>query len=267
LPTFPWLTALGVVGLVALLALQQPQSIPDPGQSISDTLPDNYWILKRESFAQVVLAFLLMNVLIVAVPRSGWANFGSVPEWKWFLSAVGLFLFNVSVHEIGHVCMALLLSHRVHALCIGPFTFTKGPDGYGVQFQPKRLLVFGGYISSVPIHCRHLRLRQVAIVAGGPVASVLGGLCLVAVRLSLPPSEQGYLLFFSWGAVLAFYLFVVSIFPVGYSDGSMLLHLILKTSPGELLLEHLRLAQDPVHPNLASAEPELREASASPQDG
>lgn len=84
------------------------------------------------------------------------------------------------------------------------------------------------------------------------------------MRLSLPRSDQGYLLFFSWGGVLAFYFFVVSILHMGYSDGNMLLHLILKTSPGELLLEHLRLAHNQVRPNPASAEPELEEAGASP---
>lgn len=167
LPVFPWFTALGVVGLVAILSLRQGKTLPALVPSVSGAVPDNYWILKSESFAQVVFAFLLMNVVIVAVPRSGWASFGSVREWPWFLSAVVLFLFNVTVHEIGHASVALLLSHRVHAICIGPCTFSKGSDGYGVQLQPKRLLAFGGYMGSVPIHCRHLRLRQIAIVAAG----------------------------------------------------------------------------------------------------
>lgn len=266
LPSFPWLTAVGIVGLVAILSLQQPETAPDPVRSVSGAAPDNYWILKRESFAQAVLAFLLMNALIVAVPRSGWANFGTVAERKWELSAFVLLLFNVTIHEMGHAFIAMLLSHRVNVVCIGPCIFSKGSDGYRVQFQLKRLLAFGGYMGSVPVHSDRLRIRQIAILAAGPVASLLGGACLVAARFSTIASEKGYMLFFSWGAVLALFCFIVSIMPVGYSDGNMLAHLILKTPPGELLLEHLRLAQNQTQTSSTVPNAELQQAAAGAQE-
>jgi len=184
---------------------------------------------------------------------------------EWFLSSVVLFLLNVAVHEMGHASTALLLAHRVNAICIGPCTFSKGSDGYSVHFQPKKLLSFGGYIGSVPIHCNRLRLRQIAIVAAGPIASLVAAACFIAARFSVLATEKGYTLFFSWGAVLALFCFLVSIIPVGYSDGNMLLHLILKTSPGELLLNHLRIAQ--LEASSTLGEPKFGEASAGTQGG
>jgi Zn-dependent protease len=207
-----------------------------------------------------------MNVLIVAVPRSRWADFGGVPEWRWFLSWVVLFLFNVVVHEMGHVTMALLLSHRVNVVNIGPCTFAKGPDEYSMKFEPKKLLAFGGYMGSVPIHCKNLRLRQVAIIAAGPIASLLGGACLVAARFSATASEKGYVPFFSWGAIVALFCFVVSLTPIGYSDGNMLVHLILKTRAGDLLLDHLRLSQNQMQPSTVTAH-ELRDTPARISEG
>jgi len=207
-----------------------------------------------------------MNALIVGVPRTGWANFGGVPEWKWFLSSVVLFVVNVVVHEMGHVTMALLLSHRVKVVNIGPWTFSKEADKYSMKFEPKKLLAFGGYVGSVPIHCNHLRMRQIAIIAAGPVASLLGGAFLVAARFSRVGSETGYVLFFSWGAIVALFCFVVSIMPIGYSDGNMLVHLILKTRAGDLLLDHLRLAQNQEQPSTVTDQG-LREATAGISEG
>lgn len=199
MPTFPWLTVLGVAGLIAILSLEPPLPAPVLGDTVPGKIADDlddYWILKRESFAQVVLAFLLMNVLIVGVPRSGWANFGSVPEWKWLLSSVLLFLFNVGAHEMGHVGTAALLARCINIVNIGPGTFSKESDEHSVKCELKKLLAFGGYMGSVPIHCRQLRVRQIAIIAAGPIASLLGGACLVAARFSRMVSETGYVLFF-----------------------------------------------------------------------
>jgi hypothetical protein len=47
LPTFPWLTALGVVGLIAILSLERPISAPQPVQNASGALRDDY--CSRES--------------------------------------------------------------------------------------------------------------------------------------------------------------------------------------------------------------------------
>jgi hypothetical protein len=243
LPSFPWLTAVGVAGLVAVLSLKEAEPANAQVASASGELPDNYWILKRESFAQVAVGFLVMIALIVFVPHSGWADFGPVPEWKWFLSSVVLFLFNVLIHEMGHLATAVLLAHRITVVNIGPWTFSRGSDRDKVQFDPKKLLSFGGYMGSVPVHCDQLRLRQIAVIVAGPIASLLGGAFLVATRFSTMAMEKGYALFFSWGAVVSLFCFISSIMPVGYSDGNMLMHLIFRTRAGELLLDHLRIAQ------------------------
>ena len=79
-------------------------------------------------------------------------------------------------------------------------------------------------------------------------------------------SETGYVLFFSWGAIVALFCFVVSIMPIGYSDGNMLVHLILKTRAGDLLLDHLRLAQNQEQPSTVTDQ-DLREATAGISDG
>ena len=256
LPGFPWLTVVGAIGSAVMLVVPPPLgAVANSGQLGPARGTKDYWTSKRDSFAQAAIYFLSMIALIVAMSRNGWiarhlvSHYSLIPDsliprWEWSLCALALLFANTTVHELGHATTAWALSHRVNVICIGPFTFSKGPYGYRFQFQWKRLVDSGGYMGSVPHHSRHLRLKQVAIVAAGPAASLLSGLLMLALLFSLPGTQwQSYSPIIAWSSVLGFYSAFVSLLPVGYSDGSMLFHLVVKSHPGELLLDHLVLAQ------------------------
>jgi tetratricopeptide (TPR) repeat protein len=268
LPGFPWLTMAGAVGLYVLLAkLPRLQAPPTPKPTT------DYWTRKRKSWLQQVLSYIGFFVAMGCLGRLGkYAQHLGMPNWD--SGGMGLLyilvfgLFTTAIHEMGHAVMAWALYHRVRVINIGPFTFSNVGHGYQFHFQWKRLLQSGGHVASVPSGGTHLRLRYIIMIAAGPAASLLNGLLMLAVFVSLPGTRwQSYWWIPALISVMGIFDGLFNLVPVGYSDGSMLFHLILWTRHGKALLNQIQALQiqeeaDACHKRADfEKEVELREAA------
>jgi tetratricopeptide (TPR) repeat protein len=247
LPGVPWFSLIGVAGIfVMLVSPLRPDAEPHQ-QQMSHT--EDYWTAARNSIGQKIVFLLSGALLIAALDGSIWlAQRVGLPEyslgWRWWLYLVPLALANTAVHEFGHAFMAWAFHHRVQVISIGPFTFSRSTHGRSFQIQWKRLLESSGYMGSVPTSSHHLRLQQISVVAAGPISSLLTGFFMLALFLGLPGTVwQGYWEIVALSGVIAFDYALTSMVPVGYSDGSMIFHLIMRTRPGQFLLDNSLVAQ------------------------
>jgi tetratricopeptide (TPR) repeat protein len=99
-------------------------------------------------------------------------------------------------------------------------------------------------MGAIPVSDRNLRANEIAVLAAGPATNALTCLVLLAVFFSLPGTAwQDWWWVAAFNAVIAGILAVGNLIPLGYCDGSMLLHLILWTPAGRLLLDRKRVMQ------------------------
>ncbi len=246
---FPLLTAAGAVGLYALFAKQRPpdpqsQSMPPPPVKATTGL----WISGRDSRAQpfitgitLISGFQGLALLTLYAQRNGMPAWN--PGWTWW---VYFFLFlsvQTALHELGHAAVAWTVFFRVRVVAIGPLTFWN--DGYGYQFRLewKRLLDSNGYMGAVPVSEDDLVVKQIAVVAGGPLLSLLAGALFLLAFLAVPGTgwEAAWWIL-AFNAVLGLCYAVMSLLPFGYSDGAMLYHLLRDTPAGRLLIDHIKLS-------------------------
>ena len=154
--------------------------------------------------------------------------------WLQLVFGAG-FIVVTTVHELGHTLAAWALGLRFVALNIGPLTVVKDKWGHRhVRFEWSRLTGTAGYAAAVPVSEDHIRSNALLTVFAGPFASLNAGLLCWLVYLNLPGlGWEAY-----WGvpgilAVLFVADFVANLIPIGYSDGSMLLHLLFWTRHGQ----------------------------------
>ena len=203
----------------------------------------DFWIAGRHSGWQgLVLGILGIAALIVLGAVGGYAEYLHMTGWNlgWIFLPVFL-LIDVTVHEFGHVAVAWALNHRLRAVNIGPFTFRDFGRGRQFHFDWRRLFHAAGFVSSVPAPGPHLRVKFIAILAGGPAAAFLNGLVMACVFLALPDTRLQALWWFpGFLSVIAFFDVMMNLVPLGYSDGSMMFHLTLLTSRGHALLSRIQ---------------------------
>ena len=194
---------------------------------------DQFWDQKRKSpfrwIASIVHLALIYGGFVLLLRSRHFRGVGGI-----YLFSAGL-LVVTTVHELGHAAVAWALGFKFHALNIGPLTIVK--DHYGhrhVRFDWNRLLGHGGYAAAVPVSEEHIRSNAIMMVFAGPFASLNAGLVCWLIYLRLPGTGwEAY-----WGipgvlAILFVADFVANLIPIGYCDGTMLLHLLLWTRHGQ----------------------------------
>ncbi|HEV3201919.1 MAG TPA: site-2 protease family protein [Bryobacteraceae bacterium] len=242
---FPWLTIAGAVGLYVLNAT--PAS-PVPTVVPAQTRPTtDFWGSKRNSKAQPVVMTIFWSVAFgLQVWFAIYAHRAGMPDWhpglRWWLWFSVFLLINTALHESGHAIVAWAAGFRLHVISIGPFTFWKEHSGFQFRFDLGCLIHSGGYMGAVPGSDRNLRLNQIAVIAAGPTTNALTCLVCLTVFFSLPGSAwQNWWWIAAFNAIIAGVGAVANLVPLGYCDGTMLLHLILGTPAGRLLLDRQRV--------------------------
>jgi tetratricopeptide (TPR) repeat protein len=274
LPGYPWLTLAGAAGLFLIAKLPRLEAPPAPKQT------RDYWTRKQKSWLQQVFAYVGFFVAMINMGSlSRYARTQGMPPWRPHgLRLLYVFVFsfyNIAMHEMGHALMAWALYSRVRSISVGPFTFANTGHGYQFHFNWRRLINGGGHVASVPTGGSHLRLKLIAVVAAGPAASLVNGVVMLVVFSCLAGTGwQAYWWIPALTGVLSIFDCFINLLPVGYSDGSMLFHLILWTRHGQALLNQLQAAQtnedaDVCHKRADfEREVELREAAlARAQEG
>jgi len=102
------------------------------------------------------------------------------------------------------------------------------------KFDWKKLLLAGGYMGSVPTSAKSLRMNQILVTFAGPFLSLNAGLLLFLLFLRLPgTSLEQYWKPIGMVALLFVVDFIRNLIPIGYTDGTILLHLLLWTKKGQ----------------------------------
>jgi tetratricopeptide (TPR) repeat protein len=242
----PWLTIAGAIGLWEFSTKSSRRAPADAAPAKPTT---DFWNSKRKSKAQqVVLTILWMAAFVIQAPFEMYAKRTGMPVWRsgwtWWLGFLGFIFVQTALHEWGHTIVAWAVGFKVQVISIGPFAFWRGQSGFQFRFDLGRLFESGGYTGAIPVSDRNLRINQIAVVAAGPAVNALTCLALLAVFYSLPGTAwQSWWWVVSFNAVIAGVMAVGNLIPLGYCDGTMLLHLILWTPAGRLLLDRQRLLQ------------------------
>jgi tetratricopeptide (TPR) repeat protein/Zn-dependent protease len=194
---------------------------------------DQFWDQKRKSpyrwIASVVHLALIYGGFVLLLRSHHFRGAGGV-----YLVSIGLIVVT-TIHELGHASVAWALGFKFHAINIGPLTIVR--DQYGnrhVHFDWDRLLGHGGYAAATPVSEEHIRSSTVLMVFAGPFASLNAGLLCWLIYLKLPGTAwAGFLRIPGVLAILFVADFVANLIPIGYCDGTMLLHLLLWTKHGQ----------------------------------
>jgi len=230
LPGFPWLTLIGTVGLIAVV------SLPRDLQTVEE---DTSRLRRRDSFLDwivgVITGILMvfgMGFLFRYAHSLGLPNI-PVRGAFWIMLTAGELLV-VTVHEFGHAFAAWAVHFRFKVINVGPLTVWRDATGHHhTKFDWKRLCCGGGYMGAVPASERGLRFNQILVLFAGPFISLNAGLILFLLLLNLPGTlGEQYWVSVGMMAVLFAVDFLRNLIPIGYTDGTLLLHLILWTRKG-----------------------------------
>jgi hypothetical protein len=242
LPCFPWLTPVGALGLCCILGL--PLGLESREERQGRKAGD-FWAAKseRDFFPQLVLTTVSVQAALFApvwldplAKRWGLADWSPGIVFPLYLMAGQL--LQVIVHESGHTLMAWAFDYEFKEICVGPVIFLNDGNGREIQFQWTRMIFAGGHVGVIPRSDRNLRWKLIAFVAAGPAASLLMGLATLAAFVAAPQMQwRDHWWIFGLMTTLGLYGGIISLVPLGYSDGSMLFHLVLGTPEGGQLLD------------------------------
>jgi tetratricopeptide (TPR) repeat protein len=230
LPIFPWFTAAGVVGLCVLLF--NPPQTHDAGHDFTRlrARPSPWtWLVSLVTTSLWIAACgrLTLYARSLGLPA---ANLGGS---FWPILLIGGFTV-ICVHECGHALAAWAVGFRFRSICVGPLVTWRDPHGQRhFRFDWKRFPLGGGYMGSVPTSERSVRLNQILVVFAGPFLSLNAGLLLFLVFLQAPGSAwEDHWRIAGYTSLLFLADFLGNLIPAGYSDGTILLHLLLWTPKG-----------------------------------
>jgi len=100
----------------------------------------------------------------------------------------------VIIHECGHLLGGQLVGNRFRMILVGPFALIR--LSRGLKWQRNQVLVNGGMAATFPVAADGVRGKMLAMVAGGPLASLISGLLGVLLYLDfgaqLPPAARWF---------------------------------------------------------------------------
>jgi tetratricopeptide (TPR) repeat protein len=244
---FPWLTIAGGIGLYVLTATAS-QADPSASQLSSKPATD-YWARKAKSKVQpVVHTIFWIGAFGLLAWFTNYARKAGMPVlqggWGWWLWFFGFMLVNAGLHECGHTIVAWAAGFKVQIVSIGPLTFWREHARFRFRIDWGRLFENGGYMGAVPATDRNLRSYEIAVTAAGPMTNLITCIVCLDIFFSLPGTAwQNWWWIAAFNAVITGIQAVTNLIPLGYCDGTMLLHLILKTRSGRMLLDLKRVQQ------------------------
>jgi tetratricopeptide (TPR) repeat protein len=201
---------------------------------------EDFWDRKRKSSFRFVTVLVYLCLLYAGVFPL--VLYGSREKPFNFLALLLVFdaglIVVTTVHELGHTLAAWFIGFRFIAFNVGPVTITKDQFGQRhYRFEWSRLTGLGcGYAAAVPVSEEGIRSKAAMMIFAGPFMSLNAGLLCWLIYLNL--SSLGLEAYWGIPGILAILFvadFFVNLIPIGYSDGTMLLHLLLWTKHGRSL--------------------------------
>lgn len=150
---------------------------------------------------------------------------------------------SILLHEAGHLTAALMLDFEVLGGSLGPLRAIRLHGAWSLQFSGS---LFSGSVIAIPRRKDATwRTRMLAVVAAGPIATVLTGLGSACLLISFGDSGLRITRFLSALVELNFFLFVLGLFPNAPAsrakNDARLFYSLLRNTPEaqQILLYHL----------------------------
>ena len=162
-----------------------------------------------------------------------WANVAGLPHSRWLggVVAYSAALFTaIFWHEAGHVTAGWLAEMKLRQFVVGPFEWALRAGAWRFKFNAMGL--WGrGLAGMVPIHLKNLPGRNIFMLMGGPIGSLVVGSAAALATISAKgyPWQAGWE-YFSALATMGLGQFLVNLLPLkpensGYSDGAQIYQL------------------------------------------
>jgi len=154
-----------------------------------------------------------------------------LPFWPTLLQIVAIEILAVALHECGHALCGIALGYKLRSFQAGPFQLLRFEGRWKFTFNPLALLAVGGATGVVPTTLDEPRGRELAMIAAGPLASLVTGTVGLWVALHAPDSRWENLGFLigMFGS-LSLLIAVMNLMPLragsGYSDGARIAQLL-----------------------------------------
>jgi hypothetical protein len=230
--------AIGVAGLIAFARRYETTDSTVPSKQIRKAPGDGTSTLLNR--AAPFLGFMLSLEAIFLVDR--WAKvkgiLGRRGGWHETFSIFLIILIITTLHELGHTAVGMALGMKLRAFVAGPFQWRVRSGKWSFQFKPAEILSGGGATGVVPTTADFPRSRYLAMVAAGPLITLLTGsvALMVAFRAEAtsPVQAGGRLaLFGAWSLGLC--IFNLLPFKTGgtYSDGANIYQLLSRGPWGD----------------------------------
>lgn len=159
--------------------------------------------------------------------------------WHYYVQILIADLAVVLIHEMGHALTGKALGMRLRAFGIGPFQWRVREGRWRFELRPADLFAMGGSTGVVPTDPRQSRRREIWMILGGPLASLLGGAVGLAALLTAPRHAWSG----SWEGLAVFVTFsvltgTVNLLPFQtgkqhYSDGAQIYQLLSRGPWGD----------------------------------
>ncbi len=225
------LLGLGVVTIAAFWGWKPPAeaNAPDaaaasarPGDGTLTVLNRTYIFLEFAGFYAIWTAWL------------HWASMTgrhAPPFWSGLLQLILAELAVITAHEAGHALTGIAVGQRLRAFIVGPFQWRHLRGQWKFSLNPAALLLTGGATAVVPQRVDDPPSREIAIVAAGPMVSLVTGApaTWVVFHAHAPYWQQHWFFIAMFGSISLLTAFVNCI-PLrtggGYSDGARIFQLL-----------------------------------------
>jgi hypothetical protein len=193
------------------------------GDGTSPLMDKLIWVLGIAGFLTATFGWWHWG-LVKGLPRRG-----GLPYYAALLIAEVAALV---LHELGHTLTGKALGMRLRAFVVGPFQWRVRDGRWRFELRPAELFAMGGATAVVPTDPRQSRRREVWMIAGGPLASLLCGGAGLWALLEAPRHawirEWELLALF---ATISLLMAVVNLLPFRtskerYSDGAQIYQLL-----------------------------------------
>jgi hypothetical protein len=154
---------------------------------------------------------------------------------SFLLVPFGFLLINfitILIHELGHLIGGWCVGLRFRAVRIDPFRVRIDSGKWKFRVQPR---LFWGFALMSFDRVRRVRTRLIALVAGGPLASIVSGVtAVIAGEIGLARYDSPWPTFFDFFGAWSIFIGCVGLFPYrvrGYASDGMLLRALLFRRP------------------------------------
>ncbi len=166
----------------------------------------------------------------------------SITCFDWIIIYIVVIQLTILIHELGHYIFGRLSGFKLVLFVVGPFRIQISGKQRRVKFDGVSKL-FRGAVSMTPSYEDNLRVRYIRFVGGGPMFSLLSGICFIVLyrTTSLPPVISAAT---PIAVILSLFYFFYNILPIRKfgTDGAKIQEMIKNTRHATILLSILRIS-------------------------